>query len=253
LFAAIYAAGAPAIPPSADTAKAAIDKSPRHSEYVEVALPGSETKIRRWVSYPESKDKAPVIIVIHEIFGLTDWIESVADALAAEGFIAIAPDLISGVEGAKDNPRAAIGTLTDEEVVKRLNAVRDYALALPAANGKLGTIGFCWGGKSSFLYAVEQPKLDAAVVYYGTAPEPDKLSAVVAPVQAHYGQNDERVNATIEATEAKMKELKKTYEFTIYDGAGHGFLRQQDGNEANAKAARQAWPATLKFLREHTK
>jgi len=218
-----------------------------------VALPGSETKIRSWVSFPESKDKAPVIIVIHEIFGLTEWIESVADALAAEGFIAIAPDLISGVEGAKENARAAIGTLTDEEVVKRLNAVRDYGLALPAANGKLGTIGFCWGGKSSFLYAVEQPKLDAAVVYYGTAPAPETLSAIVAPVQAHYGQNDERVNATIAPTEAKMKELEKTFEHSIYEGAGHGFLRQQSGQDgANKKASEQAWAKTVEFLKART-
>ncbi len=244
---------AEATPPSDKTAKAAVEASPRHSEYAEVALPGSEVKIRSWVSYPETKDKAPVVIVIHEIFGLSEWIESVADALAAEGFIAIAPDLISGVEGAKDNARAAIGTLTEEEVVKRLDAVRDYALALPAANGKLGTVGFCWGGKSSFLYATAQPKLNAAVVYYGAAPVPEALSKIVAPVQAHYGKDDERVNATIAATEAKMRELTKTYDYTIYDGAGHGFLRQQDGREgANLKASEQAWAKTVAFLKANT-
>jgi len=245
---------ADAAPPSLATAKAAIDASPRHSEYAEVALPGSETKIRSWVSYPETKDKAPVVIVIHEIFGLTEWIESIADAFAAEGFIAIAPDLISGVEGAKDNARAAIGTLTDEEVVKRLNAVRDYAIALPAANGKVGTVGFCWGGKSSFLYATAQPKLDAAVVYYGNAPALEKLATITAPVQGHYGQDDERVNATIPETQAKMKELGKPYDVSIYDGAGHGFLRQQDQREgANLKASQAAWGKTLAFFKEKLK
>jgi carboxymethylenebutenolidase len=247
----VFALGqANAIPPAEATAKSAIEKSPRHGEYVEVPLPGSDVKIRCWVVYPETKDKAPVVIVIHEIFGMTDWVNAVADALAAEGFIAIAPDLISGKEGAKESPREAIGKLTEEETIQRLNVVRDYALGLPAANGKSASIGFCWGGKTSFLYATAQPKLDAAVVYYGTGPAPEKIAAIVAPVQGHYGQDDARVNSTIPDTEAKMKEAKKVYEYTIYDGAGHGFLRQQDGREgANLKASEQAWPKTISFLK----
>lgn len=244
---------AQAIPPSLDAAKDAIEKSPRHGEFAYIPMPGSDVKIKTWVVYPESKEKAPIVIVIHEIFGMTDWVNSVADALAAEGFIALAPDLISGKEGAETNPREVIGKLTDEEVVERLNVVRDYALALPAATDKSAAIGFCWGGKTAFLYATAQPKLNAAVVYYGTAPAPDKLSAIVAPIQGHYGENDQRVNATIDATAAKMKELGKTYEYTIYDGAGHGFLRQQDGQDgANLKASQQAWPKTIAFLKQHT-
>jgi carboxymethylenebutenolidase len=241
------------VPPSDKTAKEAIDKSPRHGEFAEVPLPGTDVKIKCWVVYPETKDKAPVAIVIHEIFGMTDWVNSVADAVAAEGFIAIAPDLISGKEGAAESPREAIGKLTEEETIQRLNAVRDYAIALPSANGKSASIGFCWGGKTSFLYATAQPKLDAAVVYYGNGPAPEKIASIAAPVQGHYGQDDARVNSTIPDTEAKMKESKKTYEYTIYDGAGHGFLRQQDGREgANLKASQQAWPKTIAFLKAHT-
>ncbi|MBM3290010.1 MAG: dienelactone hydrolase family protein [Candidatus Hydrogenedentes bacterium] len=248
------ALAAPALPPSDKTAKEAIDQSPRHGEYAEVPLPGSDVKIKCFVVYPEVKDKAPVVIVIHEIFGMTDWVNSVADAIAAEGFIAVAPDLISGKEGAAENPREAIGKLTDDEVVQRLNAVRGYAVALPAANGRCASIGFCWGGKTTFLYAAAQPKLDAAIVYYGAGPAPEKIPSIAAPVQAHYGQDDARVNATIPDTEAKMKDANKTFEYTVYDGAGHGFLRQQDGRDgANLKASQQAWTKTIEFLKAHTK
>jgi len=242
------------IPPSEATAMDAIAKTPRHAEYADVALPGSDAKIKCWVVYPETKDKAPVVIVIHEIFGMTDWVNSVADALATEGFIAIAPDLISGKEGAKENPREAIGKLTEEATTQRLNAARRDCLALPSANGKFATIGFCYGGRTSFLYATTQLNLSAAVVYYGNGPAPEKLANITAPVQGHYGGDDARVNATIPETEAKMKELNKPFEPSIYEGAGHGFLRQQDGREgANLKASQQAWPNTIAFLKQHTK
>lgn len=246
-------AAAQSLPPSDKTAKESIDRSPRHGEYAEVPLPGSDVKIKCWVVYPEVRDKAPVVIVIHEIFGMTDWVNSVADAVAAEGFIAIAPDLISGKEGAAENPREAIGKLTDDEVVQRLNAVRDYAIALPAANGKSASIGFCWGGKTSFLYAAAQPKLNAAVVYYGTPPSDAQLAAIAAPVLGNYGENDARVTTTVAGTAATMKALGKTFEYTVYDGAGHGFLRRQDGqNGANLKAGQQAWAKTIEFLKTHT-
>lgn len=241
------------LPPSLETAKQALDASPRHGEFAYIAMPDSDVKLKTWVVYPEVKEKAPVIIVIHEIFGMTDWVNSIADALAAEGFIAVAPDLISGMEGAAENPRATIGQLTDDELIKRLNVVREYALALPAANGKLGCIGFCWGGKSTFLYATAQPDLDAAVVYYGTSPATEKLASINAPVLGIYGENDERVNSTIAAAEAEMKRLGKSFEKEIYAGAGHGFLRQQSGQDgANLKATEQAWPRTIAFLKLHT-
>ena len=247
----------PKLPPGEDGARERLNGSPRHGEYATVDAGG--TPLRMWVVYPERKDKAPVAIVIHEIFGLTDWIRAVADQLAADGFIAVAPDLLSGkgpnaggtdAFASRDDVIKAVSGLPRSDVDARLNAVRSYALALPAANGKSATIGFCWGGASSFAYAAVQPALHAAVVYYG-APPPD-LTTVKAPVLGLYGGNDARVNATIEATTAKMKELGKSYEPIVYEGAGHGFLRAQ-GEPANLKAAEQAWPKTLDFLRTHTR
>jgi carboxymethylenebutenolidase len=232
--------------------------SPRHGEWVDVPLKDSETKIHAWVVYPERKEKAPVVIVIHEIFGMTDWVRSVADQLAAEGYIAIAPDLLSGkgpkgggTEELGDKVGDTIRKLSKDEVVQRLDAVRDYALALPAANGKSASIGFCWGGGASFNYATRQPKLNAAVVYYGAPPDKDALAKIECPVLGLYGGDDARITQTVEPTSATMKALNKSYEPHVYDGAGHGFLRQQTGRSgANEKAAKEAWSTTLEFLKK---
>jgi len=201
--------------------------------------------------------------VIHEIFGETDWIRSVADQLAADGFIAIAPDLLSGhgktgggtdSYAGRDDVIKAIRSLKSDEVMAGLDAVRAYGMKLPAASGKTATIGFCWGGGQSFAYAVHQPDLSAAVVYYGTPPAADALGNVKTPVLGLYGGNDARVTSTVEPTTAEMKKRGKSYSPHVFDGAGHGFLRAQDGqNGANLKAAQEAWPLTISFLREHTK
>src|SRR5258706_1046689 len=251
----------PTLPPGEKEAKARLDASPRHGEWVDIAVPGSDAKMRAFVGYPERKDKAPVVIVIQEIFGLTDWIRSVADQLAAQGFIAIAPDLLSGPAGKgtdalgdRSAVTKAVSALDPKLVTTMLNATRDHALKFPDANGKTATIGFCWGGGTSFRYATEQPDLNAAVVYYGVSPNAAALEKLKAPVLGNYGGNDNRVNATIKAAQDKLKELNKTYEPNIYEGAGHGFLRQQNGqNAANKKAAEQAWPKTINFLKENTK
>jgi len=252
----------PVIPPGSEKAKEALDTSPRHGEYVDVAMPDGGKPIRTWVVYPERKDKAPVVIVIHEIFGLADRIRAVSDSLAADGFIALAPDLLSGIGpggggtssvASRDDIVALVRGLTPDKVAARLDAVRGYARKLPAASGKSATIGFCWGGAASFAYATVQPGLDAAVVYYGTSPDPSALAGIKAPVLGLYGSDDARVNATVPATEAEMKKLGKILETHTYEGAGHGFLRQQDGRDgANLKAAREAWPATIAFLKKHT-
>lgn len=249
------------LPPGEDQAKATLAKSPRHGEYVDVKVEGSDVPIRTWVVYPERKDKAGVVIVIHEIYGLSDWIRAVADQLAEDGFIAVAPDLISGkgpngggTDSApnRDDVVKLIRGLTPEEVTIRLNAVRAYAVKLPSANGKAATLGFCWGGSNSFAYACAQPALHAAVVYYGSAPEPKDLASIKAPVLGLYGGDDARVNATIDTTKAEMKRLGKIYDVNIYDGAGHGFLRNQGGRDgANLKATQQAWPKTVEFLRKN--
>ena|SRR5437867_2673226 len=251
------------LPPGEEEAKAVLEKSPRHGEYADVKVAGSQQTIRTWVVYPERRDNAPVILVIHEIFGLSDWIRSVADQLAADGLIAVAPDLISGKGpgggntdsvASRDDVVKLVRSLTPDEVKERLDAVRAYALALPAANGKIATIGFCWGGATSFAYATLQPGLNAAVAYYGSAPEIPKLAGIRAPVLGLYGEDDARVNATIDVTAAEMKKLGKTYDVEIYKGAGHGFLRAQSGRDgANLKASQQAWPRMLAFLRQHTR
>jgi carboxymethylenebutenolidase len=243
-------------------AKAALEKSPRHGEWADVAGPGGQ-KIRTWVVYPERKDKAPVVLVIMEVYGLSDWLRALADQLAADGFIAVAPDLISGrgpggggteaVGGSRDDVVKLVRELSAEDAAKRLDAVRAWALKLPAANGRSASLGFCWGGARSFEYAASQPGIDAAVVYYGTSPSEALFDRVKAPVLGLYGGDDARVNATIEPAKVELAKRKRTYEVLVFDGAGHGFLRQQDARDgANKKAAEAAWPLTLAFLRAHT-
>src|SRR5512134_1569849 len=249
------------IPPGETGAKAALERSPRHHEWADIAVPGREANVKAFIAYPERKDKAPVVIVIQEVHGLTDWIRAVADRLAADGFIAIAPDLLSGRGpggggtdefGSRDDVVKAVRGLAAPEVVGMLDAVSRYGRGLPAAKGKFATVGFCWGGGQSFHYATAQPDLGAAVVYYGTSPNLDALGAIRAPVLGHYGEDDARVNATVGPAAEKMKELGKTFIGHTYPGAGHGFLRAQDGrNGANLEASRKAWPATIGHLKKY--
>ncbi|HEV7731840.1 MAG TPA: dienelactone hydrolase family protein [Candidatus Binatia bacterium] len=255
LAAGVARAAAPALPASEDTAKARLETSPRHGELVSVDVAG--TAVKTWVVYPERKEKAPVVIVVHEIFGLTDWIRAVADQLAAEGFIAVVPDLLSGkgpggggteAYPSRDDAVKAVSGLARDEVLSRLDAVRTWALKLPAANGRSASIGFCWGGGTSFAWGLRQAGLDAAVVYYGMSPE--EPAGGKAPILGLYGGNDARVDATIEPAKAA---LGARYDPHVFDGAGHGFLRAQNGQDgANLRATEQAWPLTLAFLRKRT-
>ncbi len=261
LFGGAAGSDAGPIPPGEAGAKAALERSPRHHEWVDISVPGKDGKVSSFVAYPERKDKAPVVIVIHEIYGLTDWIRAVADRLAADGFIAIAPDLLSGRGpggggtdgfGSRDDVVKAMRSLAAPEVVAMLNAVSRYGMSLPAAKGKFATVGFCWGGGQSFHYATAQPELGAAVVYYGTSPEAEPLGTIRAPVLGLYGGDDARVNATVGLAAAKMKDLGKTFVVHTYPGAGHGFLRAQDDREgANLAAAVKAWPATTEHLKKY--
>lgn len=208
---------------------------------------------------PEVKNKATAVVVIHEIFGLTEWVEGVADQLAEAGYIAIAPDLLSGMgpNGGRtpdipaDRVREAFAKLPPEQVTSDLNAVADYVKKLPAANGKLTVAGFCWGGSQAFRFATNRPDLAAAFVFYGTGPEnKDDSARIKAKVYGFYGGNDARVTATVPKSEALMKEAGKFYEPVTYEGAGHGFMRsgeQPDAQEANRKAREQAW-ARLKAI-----
>lgn len=249
------------LPPGEEDAKARLNSSARHGEYVDVPVEGAPA-LRAFVAYPERKDKAPVVIVIHEIYGLSDWVRALADQLAADGYIAIAPDLLTGkgpngggteAYASRDDVVAGVRALTPDEVVTKLNAVRAYGMKLPASNGKTGTVGYCWGGSTSFMYASRQPALNAAVVYYGSAPSDlGTLASIKAPVLGLYGENDARVNATIEPARAEMAKLSRTYEVHIYPGAGHGFLRAQSGQAgANLEATKRAWPTMLAFFAKH--
>jgi carboxymethylenebutenolidase len=252
-------AGDANLPAGATTVADRLAKSPRHGEYAMIKT-GPSDSVRAWIVYPERSTKAPVIVVVHEIFGLSGWVRGVADQLAADGFIAIAPDLLTGkvppMPGtdtvAANAATAAIRSLTTADVQRQIAAVAQYGMALPAAEKKYGVVGFCWGGSASFASAVASPPgQGAAVVYYGTAPTPlSTLANVKVPVLGLYGGEDARVGATVPPTDSAMKALGKSYEHHTFPGAGHGFLRQQDGQAgANLAASRQAWPMTIAFFR----
>ena len=252
------AAAAQGLPPVEDSAVARLNASPRHGEWVTYDAGGGDS-VKAWVVYPEVSGKAPVVVVIHEIFGLTDWIRAVTDRLAAEGFIAIAPDLLTGhgpggggtASVDRQGAIALIRELKPDDVARRLRAAAAYATALPAAKNAVGSVGFCWGGSTSFAFATTDPDLKAAVVYYGTPPAEDAAGRIRAPVLGFYGGDDARVTSTVEPTRALMTRLSKSYEPHVFDGAGHGFLRDQAGRDgANLRAAEQAWPRTVAFLRE---
>lgn len=245
------------LPASADTAVPALVASPRHGEWLDIAV-GDDT-VRTWVVYPERSDAAPVVLVIHEIYGLTDWIRAVCDRLAGEGYIAVAPDLLSG-KGAdgggtesfnRDTVRGAIRGLDADEITRRLDGVTAHVTAMPAARDAVACTGFCWGGSTTFMYVTRQPNLAAAAVWYGTAPDDaSALGRIQTPVIGFYGEDDARVTSTVEPTRVAMNEAGRTYTPRVYDGAGHGFLRQQDGREgANLAAAGSAWAEFLVTLR----
>jgi carboxymethylenebutenolidase len=248
------------LPAGALDVAARLARSPRHGEWVMIRT-GPSDSVKAWVVYPERSSKAPVVLVVHEIYGLSTWVRGVADQLAADGFIAIAPDLLTGkVAPAPGSDTltqaaasAAIRTLQTSDVHRQLAAVGRYGMSLPAAEQTYGTVGFCWGGSTSFMHAVASPPgLGASVVYYGTSPADSLLPRVKVPVLGLYGGDDARVNATIAPAETSMRALGKTYEPHTFAGAGHGFLRQQDGKDgANLAASRLAWPLTLAFFRTH--
>jgi carboxymethylenebutenolidase len=215
--------------------------------------------IRAWVVYPERSTKAPVVLVVHEIFGLSSWVRGVADQLAADGFIAIAPDLLT-MKNLPQGPdsvvaplaTAAIRTLDANWVQQQLDAVARYGMSLPAAQQKYGIVGFCWGGGVSFAHAVHAASLGAAVVYYGVSPATPSLNSVRAPVLGLYAGNDARVDATVPAADSALRALGRTYVYYTYPGAGHGFLRQQTGADgANMNATKAAWPATIAWFRKY--
>src|SRR4029077_1982508 len=232
-----------------DWARERLEKSPRHREWVTVKHDGRS--VEAYVAYPESKDKRPVVLVIHEIFGMTDWVQDLADQAAEAGYIAIAPDLLSGLgpNGGRPNfPQdkavEAVGHLDPDQATADLNAAADYARKLPASNGKLYVAGFCWGGGQTFRFATNRPDLSAAFVFYGPPPAKEAMAQIKAPVYGFYAGNDARINATIPDTIEQMKAAGKAYDPVTDAGAGHGFRRAgqaPDAKEADKKARADAW------------
>jgi len=245
-----------------DWAKAMLEKSPRHREYVPIKH-GDRT-VTAFVVYPEVSKKAPVIVMIHEIFGLSDWAKEMADELAAQGYIVIAPDLLSGAGPngggtdaftGQDQVTKAVSGLSADQVTADLDAVADYGKKLPSASGKLYVAGFCWGGGKSFAYATHRKDLGAAFVFYGPPPADADLASITAPVYGFYAGNDARISATVPATTDKMKAAGKKYDPVIYDGAGHGFMRagqQPDATDANKKAWEEAFKKMTGILSSTT-
>jgi carboxymethylenebutenolidase len=236
-----------------------LENSPRHQEWVE--LENNGRTLYNFVVYPEIAEKAKVIIVIHENRGLNDWARRFADELASEGFIAIAPDLLSStIEGkaktsdfeSSDDARTALYKLDPNQVTSDLDATFEYAKSIAAGNGQVSVVGFCWGGSQSFRYATHNPGLEEAFVFYGTAPkQSDELVKIEIPVYGFYAGNDARVNATLPTTEMQMKALGKFYTYDIYEGGGHGFMRsgaQPDASEGNKMARQKAWKDLLEVL-----
>ncbi len=242
-------------------AKQRLDQSPRHHEWVDIKY-GNRT-VHAFIAYPEAKSKAPAVLVIHEIFGLTDWAREVTDEVAAAGYVAIAPDLLSGFgpngggssEFSGDDDRVkAVSKLDPDVITGDLNATADYVKKLPSVSGKLAVTGFCWGGGQSFRFATNRNDLSAAFVFYG--PPPKDVSAITAPVYGFYGGNDARIDATIPDAVDAMKKAGKKYDPVTYEGAGHGFMRAGEDptrttdNDANIKARDEAWVRWKKLLKQ---
>jgi len=243
-----------------DWARASLEKSPRHREWVTVKH--GDRSVETFIAYPESKDKRPVVLIIHEIFGMTDWVQDLADQVAAAGYVAVAPDLLSGMGpngGRSDSfPQGknteAVSHLNPDQVTADLNAAADFALKLPASNAKLFVAGFCWGGGQTFRFATNRPDLQAAFVFYGPPPDKDAMARIQAPVYGFYAGNDARIGATVPDTIANMKAANKSYDPVTYDGAGHGFMRAgqaPDASDANKKARNDAWTRWKSLLAKY--
>jgi carboxymethylenebutenolidase len=242
-----------------DWAKARLDASPRHHEYV--PLKHGDRTVQAFVVYPEVKTKAPVVILIHEIFGLSDWAKEMADELAGQGFIVIAPDLLTGFGpngggsstfASQDDAVKAVSGLDSGVVNADLDAAADYGKQLPAANGKIASVGFCWGGGKSFAFAAHRKDLSAAFVFYG--PGPSDITTITAPVYGFYAGNDARIGATLPATTTAMKAAGKKYDPVTYEGAGHGFMRAgEDPNNTvpgNKTAREQGFTRLVTLIKE---
>ena len=246
------------LPAGAADAAARLAASPRHREWVMIPAGGTDS-VGAWIIYPQRSTRAPVVVVVHEIFGVSTWIKGVGDQLAAQGFIAVVPDLLTGMRTGVspdsltvDSAIALVRTLKVEDVQRRLIASAQYATRLPAALPRYGIVGFCWGGNVAFVHAAMAPAVNASVVYYGATPDSALLSKVHAPVLGLYGGSDARIGVLVPKGDSILHRLSRTYEYSMFAGAGHGFLRDQAGQEgANLSATQQAWPKTIAWFQKY--
>jgi carboxymethylenebutenolidase len=247
-------------PTAQDPARARLEASPRHHEWLDVK--SGERSVRAFAAFPEKAAKVPVVLVIHENKGLTDWVRSVCDRLAEEGFVAVAPDLLSGAgpEGgdtasfaSSDDATKALYAREAAEVAADLDAVVSAALALDASDGTLFVAGFCWGGTQTFAFATRSAKPKSVFVFYGSShKEAELLAQIECPVYGFYAENDARINGGIAAAQEALKTAGKLYEPEIYPGAGHGFMRAgeaADASEGNRTAREAAWKRWLGHMR----
>jgi carboxymethylenebutenolidase len=251
-------ATAQSLPPSGEEAEARLAASPRQADWL--VIQEGDVEHRAWIVMPEQRENAPVVVVVHDNRGMSNWIRAVADQLAADGFIAIAPDFLSTLPVARradgesdpDSVRAYIGRV---DQARRDRYIEDFGIAGMRMSGvdRYGIVGFCWGGSTVFAHAVAAPEsLGAVVVYYGGSPAPDVLGSVRAPVLGLYGEDDARVNATVPPAKAALDAAGRTFEVHTFAGAGHGFTRSQEARDgANRRAIEQAWPLTVAWFREH--
>ena len=254
----LLAAFAASVASAQDWAKARLEKSPRHLEWITVKHDGRE--VGCYIGFPEVKEKATAVVVINEIYGLSDWARDVVDEFAAAGYIAIAPDLLWGA-GAKGGGTAELSSdqiglkiraLPADQITADLNAAADYVKKLDACNGKIAVVGFCYGGGESFRFATNHKDLKAAFVCYGTGPtDADAIARIACPVYGFYGGNDARVTATTTKTAELMKAAGKAYEPNVYEGAGHGFMRAGEAPPPEAGAEQKAVDAFAANKKAH--
>ena len=258
--AAVPASAQTALPASGVGANERLAASPRRAEWAVVRV--GQDSVRAWVVYPEQlAENTPVVVAVHDNRGMSNWIRAVADQLAADGFIAIAPDLLTMLdvprapdgESQVEGVRAVIGQVDQAIRDRFIQAVGEWGTSLPSASSKYGIVGLCWGGSTVFAHAVAAPaSLGAVVVYYGGSPSPDQLGSVQAPILGLYGEDDARVNQTVPPAKAALDSAGRTFEVHTFAGAGHGFTRsQEDRDGANLEAVEQAWPLTVAWFREH--
>lgn len=223
-------------------------------EYIKYA--GETGEVRANLARPKGDAKLPAVLVIHENRGLNAHIEDVTRRIALEGFLAMAPDALSPVGGTPEDSEKApalIGQLDKEKTTKNFVAAAKYLKTHPISTGKVGVVGFCWGGAMANQMAVHSPDVVAAVPYYGAAPASEDVPKIKASLLLHYAGNDERINAGIPAFEAALKAASKDYKLYMYEGAQHAFNNDTSPARFNKEAAQLAWQRTISFLKEKLK